>query len=257
MNKEDRVLVTNIQHFCLDDGPGIRTTVFFKGCSVCCPWCANPENIAERPEIYYENDIKKTFGQYMTLQEIEEEVLKDIFYYDENGGVTWSGGEPLLQIKKTEPLLKKIKECNVHQVIETSLFVSPESLDIAMRYIDIFLVDIKILDSEKCNKVLGGNIILFLNNVKKLFEKKTQIIFRIPLIDSYTTNEDNCIAILNFLSQYKPNKVELLIGHNYAEKKYYLLGKKMLLLPKIRDSFVDEYKKAIELLGIETTICKI
>lgn len=257
MNKEESVLVTNIQHFCLDDGPGIRTTVFFKGCSVCCPWCANPENIAENPEVYYENGIKKKFGQYMTLQEIEEEILKDIFYYDKNGGVTWSGGEPLLQIKKMETLLKKIKDYNVHQVMETSLFASSESLDIAMKYIDLFIVDIKILDGVECNNVIGGNIVIFLKNVKKLFDKKSQIIFRIPLIDSYTTNEDNCIAILNFLNEYKPNKVELLVGHNYAERKYYLLGKKMLLLPEIRDSLVDKYKKKIESLGIETTICKM
>ena len=104
-----KVIVSNIQRFCLHDGPGIRTTVFFKGCSLNCPWCANPENIDFNIEEYSENGEKKHFGYEISLEELEKEIIKDEDYYMTGGGVTFSGGECLFQFKKIEPLLQKLK----------------------------------------------------------------------------------------------------------------------------------------------------
>ena len=118
-----KVRVTNIQRFCLNDGPGIRTTVFFKGCNLKCPWCANPENIEyEIQEFYNPNTNERgTFGYDIELEELERQLLKDESYYNmSQGGITFSGGEPLLQFHKLEPLLKRLKEKNIHLCVETA-----------------------------------------------------------------------------------------------------------------------------------------
>ena len=103
------MIVTNIQHFCLHDGDGIRTTVFLKGCSLRCPWCANPENINMNIEKYVEKlnnkEIEKNYGFNITIDELYSEIVKDKNFYSNGGGVTFSGGEPILQINELEDLL--------------------------------------------------------------------------------------------------------------------------------------------------------
>ena len=113
------VRITNIQHFCLHDGPGIRTTVFLKGCNLHCPWCANPECISM--------DIEGEFGRDIQIEELERELLKDELYYSlNNGGVTFSGGEPLLQIKELKELLKALKNCQNNKTEENAMKVIDE-----------------------------------------------------------------------------------------------------------------------------------
>ena len=103
-----KVRITDIQHFSLHDGPGIRTTVFFKGCNLRCPWCANPECISQK--------IQGEFGYDISLDELEKEILKDEPFYKTGGGVTFSGGEPLLQIKYIEPLLKSLSAIYLDEI---------------------------------------------------------------------------------------------------------------------------------------------
>ena len=95
----DKILITNIQRMCFHDGPGIRTTVFLKGCNLHCPWCANPENISALPQAYERDGRKGLYGKEFSEEELLKEVLKDRRFYEDGGGVTFSGGEPLLQIK--------------------------------------------------------------------------------------------------------------------------------------------------------------
>ena len=136
------VRITNIQHFSLDDGPGIRTTIFLKGCNLNCPWCCNPENIRFEIEEYTHDDQNDSFGYDISLEELEKEILKDEVFYDKgNGGVTFSGGEPLLQIKELEPLLKSLKEKNINICFETSLSVATDLLEMAIYYIDEILAN--------------------------------------------------------------------------------------------------------------------
>ena len=122
------VRVTDIQRFSLNDGEGIRTTVFLKGCSIKCPWCANPECISSK--------IQGEFGYDISLDDLENEILKDEPYYETGGGVTFSGGEPLLQIRSLEPLLKSLKHKNINICFETALFVPQEYLNRANFYAD-------------------------------------------------------------------------------------------------------------------------
>ena len=139
------VRITNIQHFSLHDGPGIRTTVFLKGCNLTCPWCCNPENINYEIEYYIEDGIEKEFGYDISLEDLEKEILKDQVYYENDGGVTFSGGEPLLQIKLLEPLLKSLKEKEINICFETALSVPLENLKLAIEYADELFIDVKFI----------------------------------------------------------------------------------------------------------------
>ena len=244
-----KVRVTNIQRFSLQDGPGIRTTVFLKGCSICCPWCANPENI--------KHEIQGKFGYDIELEELEKEILKDKKFYQSGGGVTFSGGEPLLQFEKLEPLLQKLKEQNINICIETALFVPTNFLEIALKYVDEYIVDIKILDKMQAKNVLGADIDLYYKNIQKLFEQKHNIIFRIPVTKEYTLQENNKQKILNLLEKYKPQQVEIFKLHRLAKSKYESLQEEMVEFQEVTDEEMEEFLKEIKNLKIDAEICKI
>lgn len=255
-----KVRVSNIQRFSLHDGPGIRTTVFLKGCNLKCPWCANPENLDfEKTNFINENTKEKgVFGYDIDAIELFDEIIKDKAYYKvNNGGVTFSGGEPLLQIKALEPLLKKLKEEKINMCIETALQVPTEFVEKASEYIDEFIVDIKILDKEKCKKILNGNIDLYLQNLEVLIQKRKISIFRIPLLNEYTLKEENINKIIELLKKYPVPKVEIFKVHNLAESKYKSIGKEMTKFSTIEDIDVEKVYNKIKELGQEVEIIKI
>lgn len=256
MNK-DNILVGNIQRFCVNDGPGIRTTIFLKGCPLRCPWCCNPENILMEQQFYIENGIEKCFGKYYTVDELKKIILKDKLYYEEDGGVTFSGGDPILQSNKLITLLKEIKKERINICFETSLFIPNKNLIEIIDYIDLLYIDIKILDKEKCNKYLNGNIDIYLNNMETVFNKNKKVIFRIPLVDEYTNEDCNIDLIIDFLKKYKPIKVEIFSVHNLGEKKYKLLNLKYNKFEQISDGDLNKIKKRIEKEKIKCDIIKI
>ncbi|WP_295721484.1 4Fe-4S cluster-binding domain-containing protein [uncultured Methanobrevibacter sp.] len=247
------VRVTNIQHFSLHDGPGIRTTVFLKGCNLNCPWCCNPENISFEIEKYVENGLKKEFGYDISLNELEKEILKDEIYYDNGkGGVTFSGGEPLLQIENIIPLLKHLKNKGINICFETSLSINSNLVSMAIDYIDELFIDIKILENEEALNVLNLNLDLYLKNLEIINHsniKKENITFRIPLNNEYTLNENNINQIINLLKKY-PYKVQIFKTHNLAENKYRLINKKQVEIKELSDNEINEvYDKIKEITG--------
>lgn len=237
-----KILITDIQHFSLHDGPGIRTTIFLKGCSINCPWCANPECISSKNE--------GNFGYYISLDDLEKEILKDEPYYKTGGGVTFSGGEPLLQIRNIEPLLKSLKLKNINICFETSLFISEKYLKIAKKYADEFIVDIKMLNSEDCETILHGNINQYLNNLKLLDLKITT--FRIPITEFSLKDKD---LILDLLEKYNAKKLEIFKLHNLAKRKYEILNKEYYY-KEIKDEQLKDFKKEFDKI-IDTEIIKI
>jgi pyruvate formate lyase activating enzyme len=206
------MLITNIQRSSFHDGPGVRTTVFLKGCALNCPWCANPETISSTPEYFYDVSLCvrqgnicicddncpiltstpidgfqcpakaiSVFGTYYSDDDLYSELMKDSVYYSNGGGVTFSGGEPFLQLYAAANLLKKLKSEHIHLCVETSLFAPLERFSAVCDYFDLFYVDLKVLSKNRCKTLLGGNIELFFKNLDTLFSVTNRVIFRIPL----------------------------------------------------------------------------
>ena len=143
-----KMRLTAIQRFCLHDGPGIRTTVFLKGCTLRCPWCSNPENISYEIQT---GKSKTVYGLDMDIDEIVRICLKDKAYYEENGGVTVSGGEALLQADEVAVLFDKLHSENIGCCIETSLMAPVENLNKLIDITDYWFVDMKLLDAANAS----------------------------------------------------------------------------------------------------------
>lgn len=268
-------LLTNIQRFSLHDGPGIRTTVFMKGCSLRCPWCSNPENLSPHQQQYIKNGIEGIYGKEYTTDELYAEVVKDIAFYDGDwssndlnkmpGGVTFSGGECLLQMDKLVPLLERLNKEKIHTAVETCLFAPASKLSIALNHIDLFYADIKILDETKCKEVLKGKLSLYRANLQTLLNSNKPVVFRIPVIGGYTDDEDNRKKVVELIKEAHGNvlKIELIKEHSLGVSKYQSLvdGGNAILLPQyqgVSDELMEQYKKEIEaVVNIPVEVCKI
>lgn len=283
MNKD--IILTNIQRFSLHDGPGIRTTVFLKGCSLCCPWCSNPENLSTSIQTYIKDNQTGIYGLYYDTNSLYIEVMKDKSFYETNinghdinkniacfpGGVTFSGGECLLQIQQLEELLKKLNKEHIHITIESSLFITEKKLLKAIKYADLFYVDVKILDEKKCKNYLHGQLSIYLSNLNLLMYSGKYVVIRIPVIGGYTDGKDNRKKVADLLKLYiKDNrvnllKVELIKEHNLGISKYKSLAacNKGYSIPDykgVTDEFMEIYKKEIiDSIGdgIPVEVCKI
>lgn len=137
------------------------------------------------------------------------------------------------------------------------MFVPRDALELAFKYIDLFYIDIKILDVMMCKKILGGSIKQYLSNLDRLFTSRKQVVFRVPVIGEFTDNESNREAVIDLLLQYKPLKVELIKEHNLGESKYASLGKRCLVLNKVADELMEKYRLKIEsATKIHVEVCK-
>lgn len=265
----DRILLTNIQRFSLHDGPGIRTTVFLKGCSLHCPWCANPENIYMDLETYEKEGRLGVYGKWLSSDELLEVLLKDRIFYSKTvahdsacanmpGGVTFSGGEPLLQMKELESLCKRLKDKGIHICAETALFVPGSLVEMAIRYVDLFYADVKILDESRCLATLGGDLKCYLGNMAKLFDANKSVIFRVPVIGGYTDDVENREKVIQFVQRFRPLKVELIKEHNLGTDKYRTLGRRPLSLCTVTDKDMERYRDEMVLrAGVETEVCMV
>ncbi|RBP70017.1 pyruvate formate lyase activating enzyme [Alkalibaculum bacchi] len=220
-------LIFNIQRYSVHDGSGIRTVVFLKGCPLFCPWCSNPESQgAVQHTEWIKNGKTETIGEWKTVEEVVDEVLKDeMFFRTSSGGVTLSGGEALAQYEFARELLKELKLYSIHTAIETTGSTSAYHLKELLPYLDQVLFDLKIMDEKNLKKVLGAN----LSKVKESFKlaaetEGVELIPRVPLIPDYTANEENLMQIIDFLKKYNINQVHLLPFHQYGSNKYHYLG---------------------------------
>lgn len=280
---ENKILLTNIQRFSLHDGPGIRTTVFLKGCSLRCPWCSNPENLTSSPQPYIKDGIPGTYGNYYEPEELIKECLKDKAFYEGKmndpgqwnisdaslieqlpGGITFSGGEALLQMPALVPVCQALHEQAIHIAVETCLFIPPTNLNLALEMVDFFYVDVKTLDPTRCLSVEHGNLDLYLSNLDRLLawtdgagHHKT-VVIRIPVIGSYTDTSENRAAVHDLISKYRESvlKIELIKEHNLGESKYRSLSMQ-LDYHGVEDELMETYKDELSDLGILTEICKI
>lgn len=249
------MLITDIQRFCMHDGPGVRTTVFFKGCPLRCAWCHNPETQSYQKELlfYIKKCIKcgicgacdretcivcgrcakncptgarEIVGKEYTPMEVYEQILKDIAFYGENGGVTFSGGECMMQIEPLSEVLKMCKENGIHTAVDTAGYVPFENFKKIIPFTDLFLYDIKCFDTPKHKEYTGVDNEQILSNLKKLFKIGTTVWIRIPIIPSVNDSVEEMQKIKDFLDVCgSTEKVELLPYHPMGESKSYALGK--------------------------------
>ena len=220
--------VSSIQHFSVGDGPGIRTTEFLKGCNLKCPWCHNPETISGESQelLFKENNKRVTYGKKMSLEEVIGEVMEDeIFYEDGGGGVTVSGGEPLLQSRAVAELLQALKRKGISTLVDTAGCVPWEAFERVLDVTDIFYFDVKIGDSEKYASVIGGDAERIFDNLSRLQKSGCRFHVRIPLIPGFNTDDEECAKICERLNEIGVEEVHLLPFHRLGSSKYEALGK--------------------------------
>lgn len=261
MNKKDtRITVFDIQRNSFVDGPGIRTTVFFKGCNLRCAWCHNPEGQKRERELaFFKNSCtgcgkckeickfdlsdcdlcgacaaaclscaRRIIGKEYTADEIMTEVRRDrLFYETSGGGVTFSGGECMLKIDMLEKLLRICKSEGIHTAVDTAGAVPFEYFERILPYTDIFLYDVKMLSSErhKFYTSIGNGLIL--DNLARLLSRGVTVTVRIPVIAGVNDTEEEMRGIRAFLDSHGGcAEVELLPYHGMGEYKYSAIGRK-------------------------------
>jgi pyruvate formate lyase activating enzyme len=228
-------LIFDLKHFAMHDGPGIRLTVFLKGCPLKCWWCHNPEGMQSGIQtVPRENRIgskivacrMEEVGQSYTIDQLMAEIEKDVIFYDDSGGgVTFSGGEPLLQAEFLESVLKRCREMEIHTAVDTSGFASLETLQRIAGLTDLFLFDLKLINEDKHLLYTGVSNQRILNNLRWLTGEKKNLIVRFPVIPGITETNENIESLKLLLQDLKTvRRISLLPFHNIAAGKYERFG---------------------------------
>ena len=257
----------DIKRFAVHDGPGVRTTLFLKGCSLCCIWCHNPESRFMRPElaIHYSKctccgecakicDCHKIaegvhefdrsrckacgrceevcpsgalelFGKTITVEEAAEKLLEDRIFYTDGGGITLSGGEPLLHSQFCAELLARIKAEEIHCAVDTCGNVPWSAFETVLPHTDMFLYDFKCADPEKHHRLTGCRNELILENLKRLDGTGKEIEIRMIMVPKHNMEESDLRAAGEFLAPFKHiSSVRLLAYHSLARSKFKAVG---------------------------------
>lgn len=218
--------ISNIQHFSVGDGEGIRTTVFFKGCNLCCPWCHNPENLSFAPVTLRYTAIDKTevLGKKVAVEDILPELLEDSdFFAQSKGGVTLSGGEVMLQTEGAAALVKKLNEYGIPVLIDTAGCVPYNAFEKMNPFVQGYLFDFKTADEKKYEEI-GGDLKMVMQNLIRLISDGANVQVRIPLIPDFNTDKDSVLKICGALIEIGIGEVELLPFHRLGSAKYEALG---------------------------------
>jgi len=263
-------LIFDIKRFAVHDGPGIRTTLFFKGCPLNCLWCHNPEGISTKKEIVWRpqfcihcehcinncptgalqasqgiiqrNEQRCTFcgscviccptasqqlvGQQYTLEELFKRIKKDmLFFKTSNGGVTCSGGEPLMQQEFLKRFLQICQQKKIHTTLDTSGYASKKDFTDIMPFTDVFLFDVKFINDTQHKKYTGVSNTSILNNLESLLEQKKQVIIRFPLVPDITDTKENIVDILGFLDGKSQVKDIHILPFHTVKEKYEQINK--------------------------------
>jgi len=249
-------IIFRIKKYAIHDGPGIRTTVFLKGCPLNCWWCHNPEGRDPKPEIMeytHSPEKQRVVGKVVTVSEITAEIEKDVIFYDESdGGVTFSGGEPLMQAVFLEALLNRCREREIHTALDTTGYASEEIFNRVCQCADLILFDLKIMDDALHRKYSGVSNKNILENLKRIAGNGKAVRIRFPVIPKITDSPDNIKQMTEFLKElYLITHIDILPFHNIAEGKYHKLDieNRMRGIEPPSDFHVQELQKHFESHG--------
>ena len=220
--------IFNIQRFSIHDGPGIRTIVFFKGCYMRCAWCSNPESQSSEIESMTEGGKIKTVGRDVTVDEIMPELLADRPYYRRSGGgITLSGGEVLCQSDFAAELLSACQSAGLHTAIESAASSSYEKIEKLLPHLDLYLMDIKHIDSAKHKEFTGQPNERILENARRVAEDgRVELIIRTPVVPGFNDTAEEIRAISRFAASLPGvREHHLLPYHRLGQDKYSGLGR--------------------------------
>jgi len=288
-------VLMDVKRYAVHDGPGIRTTLFLKGCPLRCIWCHNPEGMISSPQVaYYEQKCincgecvricsygahslltgvhtfdrekcqccgscvdyclgmaLKFYGKTITVKEALNICAEDLpFYESSGGGVTVSGGEPLMQADFCRELFIELKKMNISTAVDTCGYVEWKAFEKVLELTDIFLFDVKHIDSDKHELLTGkGNNLIF-ENLVRLSKTKAKIEIRIPLIPGCNDEKEVIDRIGNLLSQLRIDKVRVLPYNRFAGSKYFALGMPFDVSNVLSSSVssIETVKQAVDLL---------
>ncbi|MFW5705764.1 MAG: glycyl-radical enzyme activating protein [Bacteroidota bacterium] len=259
-------IVFDIKRFAIHDGPGIRTTVFLKGCPLRCWWCHNPES----QELQSEEDVKQvmvdgvrfekkeSIGKQMTVEEVMQVIDKEaVFYTESGGGVTFSGGEPMLQHGFLLELLKACKTGGYHTAVDTCGHAPPGHFKMIIPFTDLFLFDLKLINSEDHLKYTGQYNRLILENLDLLLQSERKVTIRIPVIPGINDGEEEINAFIGHLEKRKSiREIHLLPYHAMAKNKYTRFAKdnKLNGLKSMEREELEGMKKRYEEHGFSVKI---
>ena len=244
-------IIFSIEEFALNDGPGIRSTVFLKGCPLRCAWCHNPESWKREPQILVKKGREEMCGYQIEAAELARKLKRDEgLFKDSGGGVTFTGGEPLTQADFLCEVMENLP--GIHKAIETSGYASGETFRKVLAQLDLVLFDIKLVNPEQHKRFTGVDNAPILKNLEILKASGKPFVARVPLIPGVNDSRENMEATAALLEgATNLIRVELLRYNQMAGAKYPMAGipynppfnEKQD--PEIHDAFTD---KGIKLL---------
>ena len=294
-------MIFDIRRFSVHDGPGLRTTVFFKGCPLRCYWCHNPESQHRRRELLYwperclqcqscmiacpqaaigwdgdrpivdplkcnlsgacveacYAEARQIAGHRMTAADVMAEIERDISFYESSaGGVTFSGGEPLLQPDFLFALLQACRHAEIHAALDTSGFAKWETLDRVRSIVDLFLYDVKLMDPVKHRKYTLVFNTRILDNLRRLAGLGHRIIIRMPVIPGINDDAENLRATGALAAELGISRIDLLPYHAAATGKYERLHRTYRLpgLQTPSDEHLGEIARVLEGYGLQVQV---
>lgn len=216
--------ISNVQHFSTGDGEGIRTTVFFQGCNLHCPWCHNPENLHVGVVTlrYHSPDRVEQMGRSVTAEQLLPELLEDADFYKPDGGVTFSGGEVLLQAAEAAELARLLHQNGISVLVDTAGCLRYDAFAALNPYVSGYLFDFKTADAARC-RAIGGDLSLIKQNLARLLREGIGVRIRIPLIPDFNVDAESVENICTALREIGVTQVDLLPFHRLASAKYQAL----------------------------------
>lgn len=301
--QQNEATIFNIQKFTVHDGPGIRTSIYFKGCPLKCQWCFSPESISFAPQvavfkehclgidkcgycldvcphndeavIKHENGIingidrnkcdncllcaqscpnstLKVYGEKYTVQQLMNIIMEDkAFYQDNNGGVTCTGGDPLVQYGFLKEFLKECNRYGIHTCLESELMCDRKTIETVMPHVDLWITDLKVMDSTKHKQFTSVSNEKIIANVQHLVTNNAKLIIRTPVVPGYNDDEENIHASARFVSKNLKNRIvqyQLLPYRTLGMDKYEALGS-IYSLKELKLPDDNEYAERLNMLA--------